>query len=66
MAPGWVECAGQPVTETEPPAIMAAARNGAALERSGSIATSFAADGTGRDDPLARRGALDMDSAVRE
>ena len=42
IAPGWVECAGQPVTDTEPPAIIAAARKGAALERSGSIATSFA------------------------
>ena len=41
IAPGCVECAGQPVTETEPPATIAAARNGAALERSGSIATSL-------------------------
>ena len=39
-----------------PPAIMAAARNGAALERSGSIATSLPRIGAGRDDPLAGRG----------
>ena len=66
IAPGCVECAGHPVTETEPPAIIAAARNGAALDRSGSIATSLPRIGAGGDDPLAGRGPLDVHAAMGE
>ena len=66
IAPGCVECAGQPVTETLPPATMAAARKGAALDRSGSIATSLRAERPGGNDPLAWRGALDVHAAVRQ
>ena len=46
-SPGCVVCAGQPVTVTSPPVITAAARNGAALDRSGSIAVSSARMGPG-------------------
>ncbi len=41
-SPGWVLAAGQPGTVTVPPVSSAAARNGAALDRSGSITRSRA------------------------
>src|SRR3954452_1585656 len=46
-APGWVVTSGQSRTVTRQPVTRAAARNGAALERSGSIRTSRAAIGPG-------------------
>src|SRR3712207_8308071 len=45
--PGWVVSAGQSRTVTRPPVTSAAARNGAALERSGSSTSSRAATGPG-------------------
>ncbi len=41
-SPGWEVSSGQPGTLTRPPATRAAARNGAAFDRSGSISTSIA------------------------
>src|SRR3954451_21214120 len=46
-APGWVVTTGQSRTVTRPPVTSAAARKGAALERSGSTTTSRAATGPG-------------------
>ena len=40
--PGWVVCSGHPGTVTDPPAMSAAAKNGAAFDRSGSTTTSRA------------------------
>ena len=51
-SPTCVVSAGQPGIVTLPPVTSAAARNGAALERSGSMATSAAAIVPGRDDPV--------------
>ena len=45
-SPGWVVRRGQSVTVTRPPVAAARARNGAALDRSGSMSWSTAADRT--------------------
>ncbi len=47
-SPAWVVDRGHRLTVTWPPVTAPAARNGAALERSGSIATSTARTGPGR------------------
>jgi hypothetical protein len=47
-SPAWVVRSGQSRTVTVPPETAASARNGAALERSGSIARSTAWTGPGR------------------
>ena len=46
-SPGWSVTVGQSGTVTWPPVTTAAIRNGAALDRSGSIVTSRAATGPG-------------------
>ena len=50
---------------TVPPVTSAAARNGAALDRSGSTTRSPAGDGAGRDPPYARLGRLGVDAGRR-
>lgn len=55
IAPGCVVAVGQPVTRTVPPATSAAARNGAAFDRSGSTCTSRAAIGPGSTRQIAGR-----------
>ena len=44
---GWVVCRGQPRTVTVPPVTRAAARNGVALTRSGSMVSVPARTGPG-------------------
>lgn len=61
-----MECAGQPVIDTDPPVTSAAARNGAALERSGSIAISLGARNARLDQPFADGGAFDADAAAAQ
>ena len=53
-SPGWVVAAGQPGTVTSPPVTAAAARNTAALDRSGSIDPVPGRDRAGRDPPGVR------------
>ena len=64
-APTWVVSAGQPVIVTVPPATSAAMRNGAALERSGSMSTSMPGSGRGRRSSAGPRG-VDLDAAGGE
>jgi hypothetical protein len=48
MSAGWMPAAGQPVMRTVPALTTAAAMNGTALDRSGSICQCRAATGPGR------------------
>ncbi|CAB4545440.1 unannotated protein [freshwater metagenome] len=52
-APAWVVVPGQPAMVTELPVTAAAAKNGAALDKSGSITTSTALIGPGCTDHVA-------------
>ena len=63
-SPGCVVDCGQPSTETDPPVTTAAARNGAALLRSGSTSVSSGGDGSGGDDPSVRLAVIDHDAAL--
>ena len=65
-SPGWSVDPGQCGTVTAPPVMAAAARNGAALDRSGSIVTSRGGDRPGRDHPAVGLGVVDPDVPLAE
>ena len=62
---GWTLTAGQPVTRTVPPVTTAAARNGTALDRSGSMCQCRAATGPGAHPPPVGVGVVDVDAGLR-
>ena len=65
-SPGWSVDPGQCGTVTAPPVTAAAARNGAALDRSGSIVSSCGAIGPGCDPPAVGLVVLDPDVPLAE
>ena len=65
-SPAWVVARGQSRTVTEPPETAASARNGAALERSGSMTWSTALTGPGATRQRFASGVVDLDAVLAQ
>ena len=63
---GWMLTCGQPVTRTIPPLTTAAARNGTALDRSGSMIQCRARNRAGRDPPAVGLRVVDVDAGIAQ